>query len=161
MQQVFRSSLKRGDHLNSRWIINIAMLFICGIQDFKEREISLWKIKLYGILALAVSLCDLFSLNDDRLLLMGKLLSGLIPGFFLLLLAKASKEAVGYGDGWILLFIGLSMGFWECLSVLLIGLLGIFLTAVFTAILLGRKKEMRIPFIPFLFIGMAGGYFWM
>ena len=75
--------------------------------------------------------------------------------------AKVTKEAIGYGDGLILLFIGMSLGFWESLGVLFTGLLGVFLTSVLVFFCCGRKKGFRIPFIPFLFTGMAGGYFWL
>lgn len=137
------------------------MLLFCSIQDIKEKSISLWKLKLYGILTLGISIWHLFPIHDNISFLAARLVIGLFPGFFLLFLAKATKEAVGYGDGLVLLFIGLSMGFWECLGILLTGLLGVFLAGIFAGIYFRRRKGLRIPFIPFLFIGMAGGYFWI
>ena len=97
--------------------------------------------------------------KDESLLC--QLLAGLLPGIFLLILARITREAVGYGDGLILLFIGLSLGFWECIGIFFAGLLGIFLAAVLALLLFGRKKSLEIPFIPFLLTGLAGGYFWM
>lgn len=143
------------------WVVNGVMLAFCSIQDIREKEISLWKLKVYGILAAAVSIWKLFSPEDNLLLLICRLLAGLLPGIFLLVLAKITREAVGYGDGLILLFIGLSLGFWECIGIFFIGLLGVFLAAVLVALFFGRKKGMEIPFIPFLLTGLAGGYFWM
>ena len=102
-----------------------------------------------------------FPVEADLLLLICRLLAGLLPGIFLLVLAKITREAVGYGDGLILLFIGLSLGFWECIGIFFIGLLGVFLAAVLVALFFGRKKGLEIPFIPFLLTGLAGGYFWM
>ena len=116
--------------MNLGWMINMTMLAFCSIQDIKEKEVSLWKLKIYGFLSLAVCLW-------------------------------VTKEAIGYGDGLILLFIGISLGFWESLGVLFTGLLGVFLTSVLVFFCCGRKKGFRIPFIPFLFTGMAGGYFWL
>ena len=143
------------------WAINMIMLAFCSIQDIREKKISLWKLKIYGLFTTAACLWKLFPPDDHSILLVCQSLAGLIPGVFLLLLAKITREAVGYGDGLILLFIGLSLGFWECLSILLAGLLGVFLAAVFAVLLFGGKRGMEIPFLPFLFTGMAGGYFWM
>lgn len=147
--------------MNLAWMVNIVMLAFCSIQDIREKEISLWKLKIYGFLAAAVSIWEIFPLKDNLFTLICRFFVGLLPGLFLLILAKITKQAVGYGDGLVLLFIGGSLGFWECLSILFAGLFSVFLAAVFSALLLGRKKDMEIPFIPFLLTGMAGGYFWI
>lgn len=143
------------------WAANIIMLAFCSIQDIREKEISIWKLQIYGFLILGIFLWN-FSIQKSALLsLLGKGIFGLIPGLAFLFLSKATKEAVGYGDGIILLFIGMSIGFWQCLGVLFTALLGIFLAAVLILIFSGRKKNIRIPFLPFLLTGMAGGYFWL
>ena len=143
------------------WMVNAVMLAFCSIQDIREKEVSLWKLKIYGIQAAAVSIWKLFSPKDDLPVLIFRLFAGLLPGIFLLILARITREAVGYGDGLVLLFIGLSLGFWECIGIFFAGLLGVFLAAVLALLLFGRKKGLEIPFIPFLFTGLAGGYFWM
>lgn len=156
-----RATLDMEDFMNLEWVINGAMLAFCSIQDIREKKISLWKIKVYGILAAAISLWKLFSLNEDLGILICRLLAGLLPGIFLLILSKITREAIGYGDGLILLFIGLSLGFWECIGIFFTGLLGVFLAALLILLFFGRKKRLEIPFIPFLLTGLAGGYFWL
>ena len=141
------------------WAANIIMLAFCSVQDIREKEISLWKLQIYGFLILGIFLSRFFIQKNSLFSLLEKGIFGLIPGLLFLFLAKASKEAVGYGDGIILLFIGISIGFWQCLGVLFTALLGIFLAAAMILILAGRKKNVRIPFLPFLLTGMAGGYF--
>ena len=143
------------------WAANIIMLAFCSVQDIREKEISLWKLQIYGFLILGIFLSRFFIQKNSLFSLLEKGFFGLIPGLLFLFLAKASKEAVGYGDGIILLFIGISIGFWQCLGVLFTALLGIFLAAAMILILAGRKKNVRIPFLPFLLTGMAGGYFWL
>lgn len=143
------------------WAINMIMLAFCSIQDIREKKISLWKLKIYGLFSAAVCIQKLLSPDDRSVLLVCQFLTGLIPGVFLLLFAKITKEAVGYGDGLILVFIGLSLGFWECLGIFFAGLLGAFLAAVAAVLLFGGKRGLEIPFLPFLFTGMAGGYFWL
>ena len=143
------------------WAANIIMLAFCSVQYIREKEISLWKLQIYGFLILGIFLSRFFIQKNSLFSLLEKGIFGLIPGLLFLFLAKASKEAVGYGDGIILLFIGISIGFWQCLGVLFTALLGIFLAAAMILILAGRKKNVRIPFLPFLLTGMAGGYFWL
>ena len=143
------------------WAANIIMLAFCSVQDIREKEISLGKLQIYGFLILGIFLSRFFIQKNSLFSLLEKVIFGLIPGLLFLFLAKASKEAVGYGDGIILLFIGISIGFWQCLGVLFTALLGIFLAAAMILILAGRKKNVRIPFLPFLLTGMAGGYFWL
>ena len=143
------------------WAANIIMLAFCSVQDIREKEISLWKLQIYGFLILGIFLSRFFIQKNSLFSLLEKGIFGLIPGLLFLFLAKASREAVGYGDGIILLFIGISIGFWQCLGVLFTALLGIFLAAAMILILAGRKKNVRIPFLPFLLTGMAGGYFWL
>lgn len=147
--------------MNVGWLINMIMLAFCSIQDIKEKEVSLWKLKIYGFLSLAVSLWNISTTEKDTFSLIEKSLLGLIPGLFFLFIAKATKEAIGYGDCLILLFIGMSLGFWESLGVLFTGLLGVFLASVLVFFCCRRTTGSRIPFIPFLFTGMAGGYFWL
>ena len=67
------------------WVVNGVMLAFCSIQDIREKNF-LWKLKVYGILAAAVSIWKLFSPEDDLLLLICRLLAGLLPGIFLLVL---------------------------------------------------------------------------
>lgn len=161
LQQMRCTTLEGRIFMGLEWMVNAVMLAFCSIQDIREKEVSLWKLKVYGILATAISIWKLFSPEDDLLVLIFRLLAGLLPGIFLLILARITREAVGYGDGLILLFIGLSLGFWECIGIFFAGLLGIFLAAVLALLLFGRKKSLEIPFIPFLLTGLAGGYFWM
>ncbi len=76
----------------------------------------------------------------------------LIPGMLLLLTAFLTGEKVGYGDGMLLLVLGLLEGAGECLGDLLIGL---FLVVVFAMLLLiiGKKgKNTMVPFAPFLMV---------
>ncbi len=86
---------------------------------------------------------------------------GSIPGIFFFVISKASAEAVGYGDCWILLIMGVSVGICNTLGILSIALLGAFLWAVFVFMGKRGRKDREIPFLPFLAMGMAGAYVWM
>ena len=77
-----------------------------------------------------------------------------LPGLFLLLLALLSRQAVGYGDGAILLSAGAFLDLAGSLTLLFGAML---LSALFCGMLLLLRKARgtdQIPFVPFL----LGGY---
>ena len=78
---------------------------------------------------------------------------GLIPGVVFLLLARASREQIGKGDAWELIYMGNWLGWSHCLTALGIALFGIFLVSVLLLILGRAGRNTRIPFVPFLFAG--------
>lgn len=83
----------------------------------------------------------------------------LLPGVFLLLISFCTREKVGYGDGLILLAIGLFTGFYQCFLIVCISLI---ISSVFGLLLLVFRKadkNSEIPFVPFLVIGMGVGFF--
>lgn len=72
------------------------------------------------------------------------------PGFGMLLLAAASREKIGYGDGFIVIILGLLEGGALCFASLCLALL---LVSVCSVVLLAVGKVTagtEIPFIPFI-----------
>jgi len=66
-----------------------------------------------------------------------------VPGIILLFVGYATKEGIGYGDGWFVLALGAWLPLFCLLRVLGLG----FLYCVIAAAVLGRKE---LPFVPFL-----------
>lgn len=66
-----------------------------------------------------------------------------IPGILILCLGYVSKEKIGYGDGWLLLALGMWLDLYELLLMLE---LGIVCCIIYAAV--SGKKE--LPFVPFL-----------
>jgi leader peptidase (prepilin peptidase)/N-methyltransferase len=78
------------------------------------------------------------------------ILSGLIPGLILLVICRISKEAVGKGDVYVVLLLGLMLGFEKTFTILFLSMT---MTAVFGLGCLAvgnRKKKDSLPFIPFV-----------
>jgi prepilin signal peptidase PulO-like enzyme (type II secretory pathway) len=76
----------------------------------------------------------------------------LLPGIILLAIGFITKESIGYGDGWLLL----ALGMWLSLEKLVYMLgVGIFLAMIYG---LGRGEQ-EVPLVPFLTVAyLMGGW---
>ncbi len=124
----------------------IPFLVINSVRDFRKRQI-------YVILTVLWGLCGALMLLIDQIITKNLSFlrwSGVLVAIAILLIAKLSKEAIGYGDGLVLLalsfyltpreFIGAT-----CLAFFLSSIVAVILLVVFR-----RKKNEQMPFVPFL-----------
>lgn len=106
--------------------------------------------KVLGIFG-AIGFCYALFLRQTGNL---EILASFIPGILLLLLGKLSREAVGYGDGSIVLVMGFYLTFWELLGILAVASILAALWA--TGLLFSGRAGHTIPFVPFLLAGFLG-----
>ncbi|MCM1087963.1 MAG: prepilin peptidase [Muribaculaceae bacterium] len=136
-------------------IVAFVFMGICAFFDIKKKEIPVYLAAAGIIAALGVNLFLLY--RGD--LSAAETAGSLLPGGFFLIVSFLTKEKVGYGDGLLLLTAGLFLGFYRCCFCLCISLLG---SSVFAILLLGlgkAGKNSKIPFAPFLAIGLGVGIF--
>ncbi len=134
------------------WVEILLFLFlsVCAVFDGLRRQIPLAVVWL-GMLTAA---CLRANGIMGEVGVTAALLS-LIPGTGFFLLSFLTREKVGYGDGWVLLMIGLFSGFFQCFLILLIGLLLESMVAVVLLTLKKIQRDKEIPFSPFLLLGMG------
>lgn len=144
-----------------KWLVHLCILFLCSVEDGKQKTVTLWKICFYGIFVVGTLIGEMFIENGSIYENLIIAFTGSIPGIFFFAVSKASAEAVGYGDCWIILLMGVSLGIWNTLGILTIALFGIFLWAAFIFVRKKGGQEKEIPFLPFLAMGMAGVYMWI
>lgn len=129
----------------------LVLMLICSVVDIRTKEIPLWEIAICAVLSTAKVVLDLRGGEAD----IAGIIFSLLPGAFLLVLSFITKEGIGYGDGLMVLLMGPALG----AEGLILGMLiAFFASSFFSAILLIIKKvkrNYRIPFIPFMTIGMG------
>lgn len=131
-------------------ILMFVFLGICAVYDGLEREIPLAVVWL-GIIAAVV--LHIQGLAGDGTFMSAVL--SVIPGVMFWLLGFISGEKVGYGDGWLLVMIGLFMGLWKCFLILMIGLVSGSLVVLTLLVFKKVSRDYRLPFAPFLLFGMG------
>lgn len=123
-------------------------LFWGAWQDIRKRRITDNYLILGGFLG--------FLILGIRLLLHQRIwwewLCALLPGSLMLFGAKAAKEKIGDGDGWVLWVLGNVLSARE-----LCGILGlaVFFLMIFSVLLLCSRmadRDLQIPFLPFLWL---------
>ena len=134
------------------WVEILLFLFlaVCSVFDGLQKKIPLVVVWLGILTAICLRLNGIMGEEDVT----GALLS-LIPGTGFFLLSFLTREKVGYGDGWVLLMIGLFSGFSRCFMILLIGLLLESMVAIILLVLKKIQRDREIPFSPFLLLGMG------
>ena len=136
-------------------VMAFVFLCICAVFDVRRKEIPTILIGIGLAGAFVVNVWGIMS----EVISFAEIGLCLLPGIFFSLTSFCTKEKVGLGDGLMLLVIGLFIGFYRCFFVLCISL--IFSSAFALVLLLLRRvrKESRIPFAPFLVVGMGVGFF--
>ena len=128
------------------------LLLVNGILDWRKGEVSLVSLALFGAAGIGLNVW----LGYQSFL---EAAGGAGLGVLLLLTAFLTREAIGFGDGLLLLVTGIYLGFWENLNLLFLG-------AVLSAVILGAgmlankvKLKDRVPLVPFLLLGFIGRLF--
>lgn len=133
------------------WLIISIFMVICTIMDIRKKEIPAVAIVLSGLLAL----CYMIFGSEKQWM---DILYSLIPGMFLLMLSYCTRESIGYGDGLVVLVMGICMGIGICMAAVMAGLI---ISAVCAVALLVFGKvggKSRLPFVPFLSAGLGVVY---
>lgn len=119
------------------WLLGISVM------DMKKQKVPLWMLVIGGGLTLLILAYEVVNKEVGYI----QILKGTLPGGLLLLIAAATKKA-GYGDGIVLLYLGMVSG----KSMLLMGV-SLFFISIYSIILLIFRKAGRdytIPYLPFL-----------
>ena len=130
------------------WIVFV-LLAACSVSDLRKKTIPYVFLVVFGMAVAAFAvLCDGTSARIR--------ISGALMGILFLMISKCTNEAIGYGDSWILLLLGIHMGLLKVLNVLSVAAV---LAAVVSLFFLWKchwKRQATLPFVPFLTISYLG-----
>lgn len=132
------------------WIIAAFFMLISTVTDIKNKTIPISVMILFGIFAAVYAV-----IGNKHIL---EIIYSLTPGAFLLALSLCTRESIGYGDGLLVMVLGVLVGFSICLLTVISGMI---ISGVFALILLIFRKvngKTRLPFIPFLTMGLGVAY---
>ena len=135
----------------AEWIA-LGALAGLSVYDLKQKRVN---VAVVAFLALAV-LVYRFCTGTGVLML----LAGLVPGAVLVLVAFATKESIGTGDGLVLCVLGMFCGLKQALAVLGTALVLAALLAMILLVLKRAGRKTELPFLPCLCAGYMLGLFW-
>lgn len=139
-------------------IMLVIYLTILGIMDIKECKLPVWLLWIGGMFALGMGLLERLCLGRGLLNTLIEILSGMLPGSILLLVAFLTKKA-GYGDGIVLLQLGFIYSYALVWAFLCISLLLLSVIAMIFLALKKIQKDTAVPYIPFLTVTFTGYVF--
>lgn len=132
-------------------IMVLVILIAASIEDFCRKEVSVLMPVLFGINSVSSVVSDLFSGDFN----FADLWVSLLPGALLLLVGMVTGQAIGYGDGLILLCLAPALGLYNTCICLLVAMAA---SAIVSIVILALKKgnrNTRLPFVPFLTLGVG------
>ena len=123
----------------------ISMLAIQSVWDWRYRQIPIAITLAGGVMGLLLSMMRERSLID--------LCMGLVPGLVCLGLGWITREAIGYGDGFLLCAMGMYKSLEDIVGIIVLAssLAGVF--GMVLIIFCKKKGKDQIPFVPFLLVG--------
>lgn len=134
----------------------IAYLGMLSIFDMKTRKVPVVWLAAGVIIAVLVVLTECLCNPTIWQWYMLSAILGMIPGGFLILAGYLSKK-VGYGDGIVLVVVGIFIGYRS--SFMLLGFSLLFMSLYCMGVLLFRKGSgnTKIPYLPFLTVTYVVG----
>lgn len=142
--------------IKNRWIlcqiIFAVYMIILAVMDIKWKKLPLNALLSGGFIAVAGILCG----RDIPTMLLA---AGGGVGILFLVISRVTEEAFGYGDSILILVMGIFVGFWDILYLLMAAFS---MAAVFSAVMMIRRRFSRkssFPFVPFLAAAYIGGIF--
>lgn len=127
----------------------LAFLGICSWHDWKKRSVPMWLLCIYSLVTVWLVLCV-------KELETGEILKGFAFGLLFFGISFFTKEAIGYGDSWIITILGCYMGIKSLLWVLFLASFCASFVSLFQLWKMQWKREYALPFVPFMMMAFVG-----
>ena len=132
-----------------RMMVCLALVFM-AYKDIREHKVSVIALIVCGLITGIESGIAVVTGGSGAWKLY---LAGLVIGSLFIVISKATREGLGYGDSWLMCILGGYLGIRSMLELLVMTWM---LTAVAAGIILARsrfKKRTSMPLVPFIAVG--------
>ena len=135
----------------ANWFVLI-FLAVASVIDWRKREIPM---SLLFIMSAGITI---FAIYCKDITIWYRLAGGAL-GMMLFVVSTVTKEAIGYGDSWLILLLGVYLGIFRVLQLLFAASILAVLFAVFYLCVRKWNRKATLPFVPFLTIAYLGVMF--
>lgn len=139
-------------------ILSLSLLITCSYTDLRERGISLALLAAFSISCVTLMISAL--IFGEKLGFLKRslvyepgivnIITGLIPGLILLVINRLTKEAVGRGDVYVVMLLGLMLGFEKTFTVLCLSMVMTALAGLVCMAFGSKSRKDSLPYIPFV-----------
>ncbi len=126
-----------------RYVAAGALVITEGIRDCRRKEISLKVCIVFAAIGVMLAIPFWQSRWPDFIV-------GILTGVLLLVIARISRESIGYGDGVIILTTGVLLGGRRTILLLMYALFFCCLCALTRFLFRMANRKKRIAFVPFM-----------
>ncbi|MBP5453841.1 MAG: prepilin peptidase [Lachnospiraceae bacterium] len=135
-----------------QWLLLLSVLLPMAVKDIKYKKINGY----ICLVMIMVSFLIRVKIKQDANF---TILLDLIPGLLMYVLSKLSPRSIGEGDALVLIFIGSVVGYMKEMQFLIISVFLAGLIALILFVLNIVDRDTKLPFVPFLSVGvLAGGF---
>ena len=128
----------------AEYLAGLLLLTVTAAEDIREKKISVCTVTVFVIAAV------IYHMVAGEFYWQ-KVIADMLPGGMLVLISLLTGESIGYGDGVLVITLGLWLG---GIFALTVTVTGIMISGIYGVICLLRRKYDPISFVPFLLIGM-------
>ena len=135
--------------VNERLIIT--ELIILSVMDIRWKKIPIKVLLVFSVIDIGIQVY----LGDMNLWLT---ICGAGIGIIFFIISKKTNESIGYADSWMILLLGICMGFWGIVGTLTGSMFVLAIVSLGIFVLKPKSRKLVLPFFPFLTVGYI---FWV
>ena len=130
--------------------ILLAFLGLNTVSDIRCKKILVWSAWAFGLFGLIYGFVGSGMSFSQGLM-------ALLPGTMFLIISKITKESMGYGDGVVVLVMGVYISIQKLVGSLMLALIFAAAWSIILVVFFRKKKQEEFPFVPFVLLGYLGG----
>lgn len=136
-------------YLKWGYIVALCIVFVSVYRDIRQHRINIYLLIAGSLLAVFTRVLADAPLKEG--------IVGCIPGILFIICGYMTRHAIGYGDGWMFMIIGMCLGIRESVLVLSICLIFIAIYGLFMMVVRKKSRKTAVAVMPWLFFSLLIG----